>query len=59
MNRITELKRQKAELIKWKRTLDSSASLQNWEGRMYAEAALKLILINLELDALQKEKAAR
>ena len=59
MNRITELQRQRAELIALKRMLDKDASLQTWEGWAYVQTLTKLVVINLELEALQKEKAAR
>jgi hypothetical protein len=54
MQRIQELLKQKKQLNGFKRTLDKDASLQTCEGMMYAKTLVKLVLIKLELEDMEK-----
>lgn len=54
MDKITELIGQKKELIGLKRVLNKDASLQTEDGAHYARCLIKLILIELQLDDMQK-----
>lgn len=56
MQRMQELLKQKKQLKEFKRTLDKNASLETWEGMMYARTLTRLVLIELELESMEKEK---
>ena len=59
MDRLRYLKERKRELILTRRLLDKDAPLNTWEGTQYARMLVKLVLIQLEIDQIEKEKAAR
>jgi len=42
-----------------KRTLDKDAPMHTEEGFQYARVLTKLVLIELEIEQIEKEKAAR
>lgn len=58
MQRMHELIEQKKQLNEIKGMLDKEASLQTWEGMAYARTLVKLVLIELEIGGLEKEKIA-
>lgn len=59
MDRLRYLKNRKRELMLILRLLDKDAPLYTWEGMWYARVLAKLVLIQLEIDQIEKEKAAR
>ncbi len=58
MQKLEELLDQKRHLNYVKRMLDSEASFQTWEGWAYTRCLTELVLVELELEAIEKEKAA-
>lgn len=57
MNVIQHLKAQKAELESEMQWMDKDASFDIEEGRRYAEALVKLVLINIQIEEKEKEAA--
>ena len=57
--RLLELQERRLKLIQLKQTLDSDAPLYTEEGFWYAKTLTKLVVVELQIEALQKEKAAR
>jgi hypothetical protein len=58
MQRLIELLDEKKRLNELKQMLDKEACLRTWEGATYAKTLVKLVLIELELEQMEKEKAA-
>lgn len=56
---LLELQERRLKLIQLKQTLDSDAPMNTEEGFWYAETLVKLVVIELQIEALQKEKAAQ
>ena len=59
MDRLQTLRKQKQFWLSVKRMLDKDASIYTWEGMQYARVLTKLVLIELEIEQIEKEKAAR
>lgn len=59
MNRLQTLRKQKQFWLSVKRTLDKDAPMHSEEGFQYARVLTKLVLIELEIEQIEKEKAAR
>jgi hypothetical protein len=59
MNRLQTLQKQKQFWMSVKRTLDKDAPMHTEEGFQYARVLTKLVLIELEIEQIKKEKAAR
>ncbi|MGF9911568.1 hypothetical protein ABEX47_22185 [Paenibacillus ehimensis] len=59
MNRLQTLQKQKQFWMSVKRTLDKDAPMHTEEGFQYARVLTKLVLIELEIEQIEKEKAAR
>lgn len=59
MQRMQELLEQKKQLNGLKCTLDKDASLQTWEGMMYAKTLVRLVLIELKLEDMEKDACQR
>ena len=59
MDRLQTLRKQKQFWLSVKRTLDKDAPLHTEEGMQYARVLVKLVLIELEIEQIEKEKAAR
>ncbi|MEK3726202.1 hypothetical protein [Paenibacillus sp. FSL H8-0034] len=58
MDRLQELIKLKRELNAQKLALDDEASMQTTEGFMYTRMLTRIVLVQLEIEALQIEKAA-
>lgn len=59
MDRLQTLQKQKQFWMSVKRTLDKDAPMDTEEGFQYARVLTKLVLIELEIEQIEKEKAAR
>ncbi|MGG4034184.1 hypothetical protein ABEV74_10875 [Paenibacillus cisolokensis] len=59
MDRLQTLQKQKQFWMSVKRTLDKDAPMHTEEGFQYARVLTKLVLIELEIAQIEKEKAAR
>ncbi|CAM4488146.1 MAG: hypothetical protein E7L01_04710 [Paenibacillus macerans] len=59
MNRLQTLRKQKQFWLSVKRMLDKDAPMHSEEGFQYARVLTKLVLIELEIEQIEKEKAAR
>jgi hypothetical protein len=59
LNRLQTLRKQKQFWLSVKRTLDKDAPMHTEEGFQYARVLTKLVLIELEIEQIEKEKAAR
>lgn len=59
MNRLQTLRKQKQFWLSVKRMLDKDAPMHTEEGMQYARVLAKLVLIELEIEQIEKEKAAR
>lgn len=59
MDRMQELLVKKSQLMAITHIMDRDASFDTEEGRMYAQFLVRTTLIQLEIDKLKKEKAAR
>jgi hypothetical protein len=59
MDRLQTLQKQKQFWLSVKRTLDKDAPMYTEEGMQYARVLTKLVLIELEIEQIEKEKAAR
>ncbi|MBN2981555.1 hypothetical protein [Cohnella algarum] len=59
MNRLQTLQKQKQFWMSVKRTLDKDAPMHTEEGFQYARVLTKLVLIELEIEQIEKEKAAQ
>lgn len=59
MNRLQSLRKQKQFWLSVKRMLDKNAPMHTEEGMQYARVLTKLVLIELEIEQIEKEKAAR
>jgi hypothetical protein len=59
MDRLQTLRKQKQFWLSVKRMLDKDSSFDTEEGRQYARVLTKLVLIELEIEQIEKEKAAR
>lgn len=59
MDRLQTLRKQKQFWLSVKRTLDKNAPMYSEEGIQYARVLTKLVLIELEIELIEKEKAAR
>lgn len=59
MNRLQTLRRQKQFWLLVIRTMDKNAPMYTEEGMQYARVLTKLVLIELEIEQIEKEKAAR
>ena len=57
--RIKEWKAHRQQLRSWLRMMDSEASFDTEEGRSYARLLLKLVMVEMKIEALEKEKIAR
>jgi hypothetical protein len=58
VQRLIELLDEKKRLNELKKMLDRESCLRTWEGMAYARTLVKLVLIELELEQMEKEKAA-
>lgn len=58
MNKLTQLLRQREELMELKEKLDKDAPFYSEFGFYYARTLLRLVLCTMEIEALQKEKAS-
>ncbi|MBW5444755.1 hypothetical protein GE107_01575 [Cohnella sp. CFH 77786] len=54
MQRMQDLRKQKKQLREYKRTLDKDAPFSTEEGARYARVLTKLVLIELELEEMEK-----
>jgi hypothetical protein len=59
VNRLQTLRKQKQFWLSVKRMLDKKAPMHTEEGMQYAHVLTKLVLIELEIEQIEKEKAAR
>jgi len=59
MDRLQKLQEQKQFWLSVKRTMDKDAPMHTEEGMQYARVLTKLVLIELEIEQIEKEKAAR
>lgn len=59
MNRLQTLRKQKQFWLLVIRTMDKNAPMYTEEGMQYARVLTKLVLIELEIEQIEKEKAAR
>jgi hypothetical protein len=59
MDRLQSLRKEKQFWLSVKRTLDKDAPLYTEEGMQYTRVLVKLVLIELEIEQIEKEKAAR
>ncbi|MUG67290.1 Uncharacterised protein [Chlamydia abortus] len=59
MDRLQTLRKQKQFWKSVKRMLDKDAPMHTEEGMQYARVLTKLVLIELEIEQIEKEKAAR
>ncbi|WP_127483788.1 hypothetical protein [Paenibacillus ehimensis] len=59
MDRIQELLMKKNQLMAIMQMMDRDASFDTEEGRVYAQYLVRTTLIQLEIDELNKEKAAQ
>jgi hypothetical protein len=59
MDRLHKLQEQKQFWLSVKRTMDKDAPMHTEEGMQYARVLTKLVLIELEIEQIEKEKAAR
>jgi hypothetical protein len=59
MDRLQMLQEQKQFWLSVKRTMDKDAPMHTEEGMQYARVLTKLVLIELEIEQIEKEKAAR
>lgn len=59
MDRLQTLRKQKQFWLSVKRMLDKDAPMHTEEGMQYARVLTKLVLIELEIEQIEKEKAAR
>jgi hypothetical protein len=55
MQRLSELRKQKRELLRLKRMLDKNACFMSWEGATYAKTLVKLVIIELEIEDMKKD----
>lgn len=58
MQRMEKLLDQKQQLNNVKSMLDREASFQTWDGWAYTRCLTELVLVELEIEAIEKEKAA-
>mgnify|MGYP001194405090 CR=1 FL=1 len=59
MDRLQTLQQQREFWLSVKSTMDADAPLHTEEGMHYARVLTKLILIELEIEQIEKEKAAQ
>ncbi|WP_373232798.1 hypothetical protein [Cohnella sp.] len=59
MKTIRHLKAQKARLKAIMQRMDSEASFDSEDGRRYAQALVKLVLINMQIEETKKEAARK
>ncbi|HWO98299.1 MAG TPA: hypothetical protein VNM45_18595 [Bacillus sp. (in: firmicutes)] len=59
MDRMQELLMKKSQLMAIIQMMDRNAGFDTEEGRVYAQFLVRTTLIQLEIDQLKKEKAAR
>ncbi|MGN7384091.1 hypothetical protein [Paenibacillus sp. SAFN-117] len=59
MDTIQYLKAQKAKLEAEMQWMDKDFSFDTEEGRRYAEALLKLVLIHMQIEEKEKNRAAK
>lgn len=59
MNRLQTLQKLKQFWMSVKRTLDKDAPMHTEEGFQYARVLTKLVLIELEIEQIEKQKAAQ
>ncbi|MFC6334264.1 hypothetical protein ACFP56_16670 [Paenibacillus septentrionalis] len=57
MDVIQHLKAQKAKLVSEMQWMDKDASFDTEEGRRYAKALVKLVLINMQIEEKEKKAA--
>jgi hypothetical protein len=55
---MRDLLEQKKRLIGFKRTLDKDAPVTSWEGMTYARTLVQLVLIELKLEEIEKDRTA-
>jgi|GEM_PF-1634584 len=58
MERLTQLHRQKKQLLALKRTMDKNAPMHTEEGYQYARTLTKIVLINIEIEEAEKKEMA-
>ncbi|NTZ20471.1 hypothetical protein EXW96_23955 [Paenibacillus sp. JMULE4] len=56
---MQELMRKRNQLKAVMRMMDRNASFDTEEGRVYAQTLVKLVVIEMQIEALEKEKIAR
>ncbi|MGN7454441.1 hypothetical protein ACTHPH_06475 [Paenibacillus pasadenensis] len=59
MGRLRELLMMKNRLAEIMQMMDREASFNTEEGRAYCQLLVKVTLVQIEIDQLKKEKAAR
>lgn len=59
MKKMQALLAKKNQLMAIMQTMDRNASFDSEEGRAYANFLVRTTMIQLEIDELKKEKAAR
>lgn len=59
MKTIRHLKAQKDRLKAIMQIMDSEASFESEDGRKYAQALVKLVLINMQIEEIEKEAARK
>lgn len=59
MDRLQKLQEQKQFWLSVRRTMDKDAPMHLEEGMQYARVLTKLVLIELEIEQIEKEKVAR
>jgi len=59
MQKKQELLKQRKLLTVYKRSFDKNAPLQTWEGMAYARTLVKLVLIEMELEEMEKDACQR
>lgn len=59
MQRLQELLEKRNRLKEVLRLMDKNASFETEEGRAYAQTLLKLVMIEMQIEALEKEGIAR
>lgn len=58
MQRMEKLLDQKQQLNNVKDMLDKDAPMESWEGMTYARRLVQLVSVELEIEAIEKEKDA-
>ncbi|CAM3647216.1 MULTISPECIES: hypothetical protein [Paenibacillaceae] len=59
MENVQDLLARRNQLMAAMRMMDRNASFDTEEGRVYAHTLVKLVMIEMQIEAQEKEKVAR